>query len=104
MTKKKIIERYWKYRNRKTSINYNTAKEIENDFRDIKKYEWKPLVIKYFCPFCEKEIESDTECEHCGAKVIEQDGGNYCPACESTYSFTNNEEDIKELNKIKEDD
>lgn len=100
MNEEEIIKRYWEYRNIKEPINYNEAREIEADFKLLKDKEWISMNIKFFCPFCDNEIEASDECQTCGAKVIYQDGGNYCPHCESTYYFTNNKEDIKKLKEL----
>lgn len=46
-----------------------------------------PVICLTLCPFCKKEIIAGTDCEHCKAKYVGNDGGNYCEFCESTYYY-----------------
>jgi hypothetical protein len=108
LTKEQIIERYWQYRkgafrDNRGFINFTVARDIEFDFQKVKGDEWAKAEIKFFCPFCKKEIDSSHECEHCGAKVIYYDGGCYCPLCESSHYMTNNKEDLEKLKEVGDD-
>jgi len=83
----------WLTFKRKEVINWNDAREIENKFFAEHEDILKPLIIKEFCPFCEKELD---ECS-CGAKVVYWDGGCYCPMCESTHYYIKDKEILNEI-------
>lgn len=76
----------WLRFKRKEGINWNDANKIEERFFAEHKDILKPLIIKEFCPFCEKELE---ECS-CGAKAVYWYGGNY---------YTNDKEILDEIAK-----
>jgi len=83
----------WLEFKRKEVINWNDANKIEDKFFAEHKDILKPLIIKEFCPFCEKELE---ECS-CGAKAVYWCGGKHCPMCESDYYYTNDKEILDEI-------